>query len=89
MQAVFDAPSAVFDAPSAVFDAPSAVFDTPCALFDTPYAVFNAPSAVFVVQVHLEVSCWFVQDQLRGDPVTELRVKFVKRLEDSVPPGED
>ena len=40
-------------------------------------------------QVHLEVSSWFVQDQLRGDPVTELRVKFVKRLEDSVPPGED
>ena len=40
-------------------------------------------------QVHLEVTSWFVQDQLRGDPVTELRVKFVKRLEDSVPPGED
>ncbi|XP_037083083.1 trafficking protein particle complex subunit 3-like [Pollicipes pollicipes] len=39
--------------------------------------------------VHLEVTSWFVQDQLRGDPVTELRVKFVKRLEDSVPPGED
>lgn len=39
--------------------------------------------------VHLEVQCWFVQDQLRGDATSELRVRFVKRLMDSVPPGDD
>ena len=40
-------------------------------------------------QVHLEVSSWFIQDQLKGDNVTELRVKFIKKLEDAVPAGED
>lgn len=39
--------------------------------------------------VHMDVSAWFVQDQLKGDNVTEVRVRFNKRLEDSVPPGED
>lgn len=29
------------------------------------------------------------QDQLKGDGVTELRVKFLRRLEDSIPAGED
>ena len=38
--------------------------------------------------VQLEVQCWFVQDQLKGDSTTELRVKFVRKLEDTVP-GDD
>ncbi|XP_045196342.2 trafficking protein particle complex subunit 3-like [Mercenaria mercenaria] len=39
--------------------------------------------------VQMEVDVKFVQDQLKGDSVTELRLKFVKRLEDAVPVGED
>jgi len=39
--------------------------------------------------VQLEVECRFVQDQLKGDNVTELRVKFLKKLEDALPVGED
>lgn len=37
----------------------------------------------------MEVDVKFVQDQLKGDSVTELRLRFVKRLEDAVPVGED
>ncbi|XP_003489097.1 trafficking protein particle complex subunit 3 [Bombus vosnesenskii] len=39
--------------------------------------------------VQMEIACWFVQDQLKNDNVTELRVKFIKRLEDAIPAGED
>ncbi|KAK7604548.1 hypothetical protein V9T40_005734 [Parthenolecanium corni] len=39
--------------------------------------------------VQMEVTSWFVQDQLKGDNVTELRIKFVKKLEDAIPVGED
>ncbi|XP_063695513.1 trafficking protein particle complex subunit 3 [Culicoides brevitarsis] len=39
--------------------------------------------------VQLDVQCWFVQDQLKGDSITELRVKCLRRLEDQVPAGED
>jgi len=39
--------------------------------------------------VQMEVSTWFVQDQLKGDNLTELRVKFIKKLEDAMPAGED
>lgn len=39
--------------------------------------------------VHLEVQCWFVQDQMRGDATNEIRVKFVRKLEEAVPIGED
>ena len=41
------------------------------------------------MQVQLEVTSWFVQDALKGDPTTELRIKFIKRLEDAMPAGED
>lgn len=40
-------------------------------------------------QVQLEVSVSFVQDILKGDDSTEIRVKFVKKLEDAVPAGDD
>lgn len=39
--------------------------------------------------VHMEVLAWFVQEQLRGDPVNEVRVKFIRKLEEAMPVGED
>ena len=44
---------------------------------------------VFELQVQLDVNVWFVQDQLKGDSITEVRLKFIRRLEDAVPVGED
>lgn len=43
--------------------------------------------ALEMVQMDVEVK--FVQDQLKGENITELRLKFLKRLEDAVPVGED
>ena len=40
-------------------------------------------------QIQLEVKVWFVQDQLKGSDTTEIRIKFVKKLEDAIPAGED
>ena len=37
----------------------------------------------------MEVDVWFVQDQLRGDETTEIRLKFIRKLEDALPAGED
>lgn len=59
------------------------------------YAVFTEMSLHLSIfrgaceMVHLEVACWFVQDTLKGDNVTELRIKFIRKIEDSVPPGDD
>jgi hypothetical protein len=39
--------------------------------------------------VQMEVDAAFVQDILRGDSITEMRVRFVRKLEDAVPVGED
>lgn len=39
--------------------------------------------------VQLEVDAFFVSDVLQGAPTTELRVRFVKVLEDEIPAGED
>ena len=43
----------------------------------------------FHIQVQMEVDVRFVQDTLKGDNITEIRLKFVKRLEDAIPVGED
>lgn len=52
-------------------------------LFD--YSIF----IWYFLKVQLEVECRFVQDQLKGDLSTELKVKFLKKLEDALPVGED
>lgn len=39
--------------------------------------------------VQTEVVACFVHDQLKGDTTSELRIKFVRRLEDAIPAGED
>ena len=39
--------------------------------------------------VQMDVDVRFVQDQLKGDNITELRLKFIRRLEDAMPVGED
>ncbi|XP_054163214.1 trafficking protein particle complex subunit 3-like [Oppia nitens] len=39
--------------------------------------------------VQIEVQVWFVQDSLKGDSTTELRIKFIRKLEDALPAGED
>lgn len=41
------------------------------------------------MQVQLAVEVSFVQDQLKGDDTTEIRVKFIRKLEDAVPAGDD
>ena len=38
--------------------------------------------------VQIEVQTWFLQDSLRGDPTTEIRVKFIRKLVDALPAGE-
>ena len=40
-------------------------------------------------QVQIEVQTQIVQDQLKGDQTTEIRVKFVRKLDDALPPGEN
>ncbi|CAE1323746.1 TRAPPC3 [Acanthosepion pharaonis] len=39
--------------------------------------------------VQMDVDVRIVQDQLKGDSITEIRLKFIKRLEDALPAGED
>lgn len=37
----------------------------------------------------MEVQAYFVQDQLLGHSTTEIRLKYVRKLEESIPAGED
>nr|CAB3267225.1 trafficking protein particle complex subunit 3-like [Phallusia mammillata] len=39
--------------------------------------------------LQLEVEAWFPRDSLKGDNVTELRIKFIRKLTDALPAGED
>ncbi|KAB0797205.1 hypothetical protein PPYR_08199 [Photinus pyralis] len=39
--------------------------------------------------VQLDIQSWIVQDQLKGDANTEIRVKFIRKLEDAIPAGEE
>ena len=84
---------------SSTSDEFSLVFDTnPVAEFvELPDNCYNLRYANILAgavrgaleMVHIEVAVWFVQDTLKGDNVTEMRVKFVRKIEDSVPPGDD
>ena len=55
----------------------------------TPLDILSLCILLHHHQVQLDVQVFFVSDTLRGDDHTELRVKFVKKLEDAVPAGED
>uniref|UniRef100_A0A4W6E8D5 Trafficking protein particle complex subunit n=1 Tax=Lates calcarifer TaxID=8187 RepID=A0A4W6E8D5_LATCA len=39
--------------------------------------------------VQMAVDVRFVQDTLRGDSVTEIRMKFIKRIEENLPAGDE
>jgi len=39
--------------------------------------------------VQVEVQAWIQQDTLKGDNSTEIRVRFIRKLEDAMPAGED
>lgn len=40
-------------------------------------------------QVQMAVDVRFAQDTLRGDNVTEIRMKFIKRIEENLPAGDE
>lgn len=42
-----------------------------------------------LMQVQMAVDVRFAQDTLRGDSVTEIRMKFIKRIEENVPAGDE
>jgi hypothetical protein len=84
--------SSTSDEFSLVFDAnPVAEFvELPDNCYNLRYANILAGAVRGALEmVHIEVACWFVQDTLKGDNVTEMRVKFIRKIEDSVPPGDD
>jgi len=57
--------------------------------FAPPDCHFENVFAAFCFQLQMEVEAWFPRDVLKGDNVTELRVKFIRKLTDALPAGED
>lgn len=49
----------------------------------------NITFVVYLLQVQMAVDVRFVQDTLRGDNVTEIRMKFIKRIEENLPAGDE
>ena len=43
----------------------------------------------YFIQVQLDVEVFFIQDTLKGNDTTEIRVKLKKQLKDAIPAGED
>lgn len=58
---------------------------------DTPAERTKWPLLLFVcvIQVQMAVDVRFAQDTLRGDNVTEIRMKFIKRIEENLPAGDE
>ncbi|CAJ0940950.1 unnamed protein product [Ranitomeya imitator] len=48
---------------------------------------YGAHIAIYYVQMAVDVK--FAQDTLKGDSVTEIRMKFIRRIEDNLPAGEE
>lgn len=57
----------------------------------SPEAATRHPPLHFptVPQVQMAVEAKFVQDTLKGDGVTEIRMRFIRRIEDNLPAGEE
>lgn len=45
--------------------------------------------AISITEKNNAFDFMFFKDQLKGDGTTEIRVKFIRRLEDAIPAGED
>ena len=65
----------------------------PFCMWNSAYPVNSCVEAQqclpWLFQIQMDVDVRFVQDHLKGDNITEIRLKFIKRLEDAVPVGED
>ncbi|XP_048469136.1 trafficking protein particle complex subunit 3 isoform X3 [Rhincodon typus] len=46
-------------------------------------------TADVIAKVQMAIDVKFVQDTLKGDNVTEIRLKFIKRIEENLPAGEE